>query len=173
MITHNKNSIKIRNIKKNIKEAPRVNNCLNHHIFNSKIPGNLTPIYRRHFCSTSTEGVVTSLDFRYEALIRMILVLEDRYESFLFTDTENVPVAIHLTSQWHFNDVNVRKTGILRILDYRPICQILGICDLMKYLIMKESNYYNIQRKFQVHSTKIFGLGAKTNTAKWQPPLYP
>ena len=40
------------------------------------------------------KGVVTtpSLD---------ILVLEDRYESPLSTDTKNLPVAIHLMSQWH------------------------------------------------------------------------
>ena len=35
-------------------------------------------------------------------------------------------------------------------------------------LIMKEDDY-NIYRKFQVHSTDIFGLGAKTKIGKWQP----
>ena len=47
----------------------------------------------------------------------MILVLEDRYESPLSIDTKKVPVALHLTSQWRFNDVRVTKNWILRILD--------------------------------------------------------
>ena len=37
-------------------------------------------------------------------------------------------------------------------------------------LIMKGNDYYNIHRKFQVHSTSILGLGAKTKIRKWQPP---
>ena len=64
----------------------------------------------------------------------MILVLEDRYESPLSIDTKKVPVALHLTSQWRFNDVRVTKNWILRILDenrpnfnFSP--KILGICD--------------------------------------------
>ena len=55
----------------------------------------------------------------------MILVLEDRYESLLSIDTKKVPVALHLTSQLHFNDVRVTKNWILRILDEN----MLGICD--------------------------------------------
>ena len=38
------------------------------------------------------------------------------------------------------------------------------------WLIVKGNNYYNIHRKFQVHSTNIVVLGAKTNIARWQPP---
>ena len=40
-------------------------------------------------------------------------------------------------------------------------------------LIVKENDNNNIQMKFQVHSTNMFGLGAKTNIAKWQPPPLP
>ena len=43
----------------------------------------------------------------------MILVLKDRYESPLSIDTKKVPVALHLTSQWRFNDVRVMKNWIL------------------------------------------------------------
>ena len=64
----------------------------------------------------------------------MILVLEDRYESPLSIDTKKVPVALHLTSQWRFNDVRVTKNWILRILDenrpnFKFLPKILGICD--------------------------------------------
>ena len=40
-------------------------------------------------------------------------------------------------------------------------------------LIVKGNDYYNIHRKFQVHSTNIFVLGAKNKyIARWQqPPL--
>ena len=38
--------------------------------------------------------------FAIKPPILMILVLEDRYESPLSIDTKNVPVALHLTSQW-------------------------------------------------------------------------
>ena len=31
-------------------------------------------------------------------------------------------------------------------------------------------NYFNIHMKFEVHSTNIFGQGAKVNIARWQPP---
>ena len=47
----------------------------------------------------------------------MILVLEDGYESSLSIDTKKVPVALHLMSQWRFNDIRVTKNWILRILD--------------------------------------------------------
>ena len=64
----------------------------------------------------------------------MILVLEDRYESPLSIDTKKVPVALHLTSQWCFNDVRVMENWILRILDenrpnYKFSPKILGICN--------------------------------------------
>ena len=64
----------------------------------------------------------------------MILVLEDRYESPLSIDTNKVPVALHLTSQWRYNDVRVTKNWILRILDenrpnFKFSPKILGICD--------------------------------------------
>ena len=38
-------------------------------------------------------------------------------------------------------------------------------------LIMKGADNYIIHKKFQVYSTNIFGLGAKTNIARWQLPL--
>ena len=39
---------------------------------------------------------------------------------------------------------------------------------------MKENDNYNIRKKFQVYSTNIFRLGAKTNNVRWKPlPLYP
>ena len=110
----------------------------------------------------------------------MILVLEDRYESPLSIDTKKVPVALHLTSQWRFNDVRVTKNWILRILDekrpnFKFLQKILGICDFDGgfWLIVKGNNYYNIHRKFQVHSNKYFCIGAKTNIARWQPPPLP
>ena len=56
------------------------------------------------FCYTS-EGSI----FAIKSLILTILVLEDRYESPLSIDTKNVPVALHLTSQWRSNDVRVTK----------------------------------------------------------------
>ena len=64
----------------------------------------------------------------------MILVLEDGYESLLSIDTKKVPVALHLTSQWRYNDVRVTKNWILRILDenrqnFKFSPKILGICD--------------------------------------------
>ena len=36
---------------------------------------------------------------------------------------------------------------------------------------LKGKDYYNIHRKFKVHSSNIFVLGAKSNIARWQPPL--
>ena len=41
------------------------------------------------------------------------------------------------------------------------------------WLIVKGNNYYNTHRKFQVHNTNIFVLGAKTNIARYvnHPPL--
>ena len=39
----------------------------------------------------------------------MILVLEDKYESPLSIDTKTIPVALHLTSQWRYNDVRVHE----------------------------------------------------------------
>ena len=64
----------------------------------------------------------------------MILVLEDRYESPLSINTTKVPVAVHLTSQWRFNDFRVTNNWILRILDenrpnFKFLAKILGICD--------------------------------------------
>ena len=64
----------------------------------------------------------------------MILVLEDRYEFSLSIDIKKVQVAFHLTSQWRFNDVRVKKNWILRILDenrpnFKFSPKILGICD--------------------------------------------
>ena len=47
----------------------------------------------------------------------MNFVLEDRYESLLSTNTKKVPVVLHLTSQWRFNDVRVTKNWMLWILD--------------------------------------------------------
>ena len=63
----------------------------------------------------------------------MILVLEDRYESPISID-KKVPVALHLTSQWRFNDARVTKNWILRILDenrpnFKFLPKILGKCD--------------------------------------------
>ena len=76
----------------------------------------------------------------------MILVLEDRYESPLFINNEKVPVALHLTSQWCFNDVRVTKNWILRILDenrpnftFSP--KILSICDCDGFFLV------NFERK--------------------------
>ena len=42
---------------------------------------------------------------------------------------------------------------------------------LMEFLANYEkgNDYYNIHRKFQIHSNNIFVLGAKTNIAMWQP----
>ena len=64
----------------------------------------------------------------------MILVLEDRYEAPLSIDTKNIPVALHLMSQWYFNDVRVTKTRFLQFFTKnRLIFQILpkipGKCD--------------------------------------------
>ena len=86
------------------------------------------------FCNTSTEGGwLPPKIFAIKTPILMILVLEDRYESPLSIDTKKVPVALHLTSQWRFNDVRVAKNSILRILnENRPnfkFLKILGICD--------------------------------------------
>ena len=46
---------------------------------------------------------------------------------------------------------------------------------LMGFLlkIMKGDDYYNIHRKFQVHSTNIIWFQAKTNIARWKPPPSP
>ena len=71
-----------------------------------------------------------------------------------------------------------RKKWILRILDenkpnYKFSPKILGICDFDGFfafwLIVRENDYHNVHRKFQVHSTNIFVLGAKTNITRWQP----
>ena len=64
----------------------------------------------------------------------MILVLEDRYESPFSIGTKKVPVALHLMSQWRFNDVRITKNWILWILDenrpnFKFSPKILGICD--------------------------------------------
>ena len=106
----------------------------------------------------------------------MILVLEDKYESPLSIDTKNSTNSplfnVTMTSE-------SRKTEFLRILDenrqnftFSP--KILGICNFGGVcLIVKGNDYYNMHRKFQVHSTNIFVLGAKTNIARWQPPPTP
>ena len=78
-----------------------------------------------------------------------------------------------MTSQWRFNDVIVRNNRILQIfaenmLIFKFSPKILGKCDFDGVfpggvlLIMKGNDYFDIHRKFQVHSTSIFGLGAKT-----------
>ena len=36
--------------------------------------------------------------------------------------------------------------------------------------MMKEDDYYNIHRKFQVHSSNSFGGGAKIIIPQWQTP---
>ena len=64
----------------------------------------------------------------------MVLIVEDKYESLLSIDTENVPVALHLTPQWRFNDVRVKKNWILRIFcwnrpDFKFSPKIPGTCD--------------------------------------------
>ena len=41
------------------------------------------------------------------------------------------------------------------------------------WLFVKRNDYHNAHRKFQVHITNIFVLGAKTNIARWQPPPLP
>ena len=88
----------------------------------------------------------------------MILVLEDGYESLLSIDTKKVPVALHLTSQWRFNDVRVTKNWILRILDKYAKFQIFAKNPRnMRFwwgfwLIVKGNDYYNIHRKFEVRA---------------------
>ena len=83
--------------------------------------------------------------------ILMILVLDDRYESLLSIHTKKVPIALHLMSQWCFNDVRVKKTWILRILDEnRQVCHwecrvIFQICrDISSILHKRYSIYLNI-----------------------------
>ena len=54
--------------------------------------------------------------------------------SLLFSLIPKEPVALYLTSQWHFNDVRVTKNRILRILhedrpNFKFSPKILGICD--------------------------------------------
>ena len=106
----------------------------------------------------------------------MIWVIEDRYESPLSIDTKKVTVALRLTSQWRFNDVIVTKNWILQIFAVNMLIftfspTILRKCDFdgIFFTNYEGNDYYNIHRKFQVHSTSIFGLGAKTKTGKWQP----
>ena len=107
----------------------------------------------------------------------MILLLEDRYESPLSIGTKKYP-SFDVTMT--FYDVRVTKNWILRILDenrpnfnFSP--KILGICNFYGVfaLIVKGNDYYNVHRKFQVHSTNIYVIGAKTNIARWQPPPLP
>ena len=39
----------------------------------------------------------------------------------------------------------------------------------MGFLAKRETDYHNIDRKFQVHSSTILVLGTKAIIAKWQP----
>ena len=104
----------------------------------------------------------------------MILVLE---VCLLFPlIPKNTLIALHLTLQWWFNDVRVMKNWILRILDenrrnFKLFAKNPRNMRLwwVFWLIVKGNYYYNEHRKFQVHSTNVFLLGAKTNIARWQP----
>ena len=116
----------------------------------------LTLVYLSHF-------------FFVKPPILMILVLGDTYESPLSIDTKKVPVVLHLTSQRRFNDARVHKRlDFARVLDenrpnFKFSPKILGISDFDEscLLIVKGNDYYNIHRKFQVHSSNIFCLGSK------------
>ena len=50
--------------------------------------------------------------------------------------------------------------------------KILGVSDF-DGVFGKVNDYYTIHRKFQVHSSNIFVLGATANIARWQPPPLP
>ena len=76
----------------------------------------------------------------------MIWVLEDRFESPLSIDTQKVPVALCLTSQWQFNVVILTKKWILQIFSENMLIftfspEILRKCDFYGFffflLIMK------------------------------------
>ena len=67
----------------------------------------LSLVYLSHFCNTTIP--LPPYIFGLTPPILIILVLDDRYESALFIDIKQVPVALHLTSQRRFNDVRVTE----------------------------------------------------------------
>ena len=80
----------------------------------------------------------------------MIWVLKDRYESPLSIDTKKVPVALHLTSQWRYNEVIDTKHQLLQIfaenmLIFKFSPKILGIVILMFFFF---NFLFNYERKW-------------------------
>ena len=65
-----------------------------------------------------------------------------------------------------FHDIRVTKNWILQIFTETAKFQIFNKNHTGFQLIMKENDINNIQRKFQVHSINIFGLGTKTNIVR-------
>ena len=134
------------------------------------------------FVTRLPKGVVSTPpppDFLYKALILMIWILEDRYESLPSIDTKNVQVAFVWRYNGYLMTSQSQKPGFYRFS--------LKCADFQIFtknprkmrvwwgflLIMKEKDYFNTHWKFQVHSTSILVLGAKTEIGKWQPPPLP
>ena len=99
----------------------------------------------------------------------MILVLEDRYESSLSIDTKKVPVALHLTSQWRFNDVRVTKNWILRILyenTVKPLNFARDLISLILQVMKIREIKYPRKFKFYIDSNSKASRFAKLSTCK-------
>ena len=67
-----------------------------------------------------------------------------------------------MMSHWCFNDIRVSKKKKKKKKNL-----IINFQIFAKHPDLKGNDYYDIPRKFQVHSTDTFGQGAKTNIAKW------
>ena len=70
----------------------------------------------------------------------------------------------------YYNDCKsmcLRKQA--RLVVREPPC-VLFVCFFVFLIIIKGNDYFNIHRKFEVHSTNIFGFRAGLNIARWQPP---
>ena len=65
------------------------------------------------------------------------------------------------------------KHADFQIFGKNPRMQFWFFLFFFFFVIMKENDYYNMHQKFQVHGTTSFGIGAKTNIARFQPSPYP
>ena len=108
----------------------------------------------------------------------MILILDDdRYGSPLSIDIKKVSEILHLTSRWRFNDMKVTKNWIFaKIID----CFSSFRQKSLEYAVFMGNYFTNCERMtiiglkytggFKSTAPIFFGLGSKTNIARWQPP---
>ena len=151
-------------------------NCFNHRL--------LKLLFRITCASTEREDVTEWLPLLpyIFAMDTKILIPEDWYGPPLSTYTkkkrQNKTKQQQQQQQrasspaWRFDDVRVTTPDFADLRFKYADFSIFSKNPWNMYfggLIMKENDYYIIQRKFQVHSTNVLGLEANTNIVRWQP----